>query len=43
LVPLAGGIVMPGVHDAVPPVLLQLDPMFPPDGAQFEPLQQTDA
>ena len=32
---------MPGVHDAAPPVLLQLEPMFPPDGAQFEPLQQT--
>jgi hypothetical protein len=44
LVPLAGGIVMPGVHDAAPGLLLQLEPMFPPpDGAQFMPLQQTDA
>jgi hypothetical protein len=41
LVPLAGGIVMPGVHDAAPGLLLQLAPMLPPDGAQFEPLQQT--
>jgi hypothetical protein len=43
LVPLAGGIVMPGVHDAAPGLLLQLAPMFPPDGAQFEPLQQMGA
>jgi len=43
LVPLAGGIVMPGVHDAAPGLLLQLVPMLPPDGAQFDPLQQTGA
>jgi hypothetical protein len=44
LVPLAGGIVMPGVHDGAPASgVLQLEPMFPPVGAQFEPLQQTGA
>jgi hypothetical protein len=40
LVPLAAGIVMPGVHDGAPETALQLDPMLPPEGAQFEPLQQ---
>ncbi len=31
---------MPGVHVAAPATVLQLEPMLPPVGAQFEPLQQ---
>jgi hypothetical protein len=45
LPPDAGGIVMPGVHDAAPVTVLQLAPMLPPEpvppeGEQFVPLQQ---
>src|SRR5215472_3347289 len=36
----AGGIVMPGVHEGAPETALQLFPMLPPLVAQFEPLQQ---
>src|SRR5579883_2633682 len=41
VVAVAGGIVIPGVHDAAPELALQLDPMLPPPvDVQFEPLQQ---
>jgi hypothetical protein len=33
-------MVMPGVHDAAPVAALQLAPMLPPEGVQFDPLQQ---
>lgn len=36
----AGGTVMPGVHEGAPDTALQLLPMLPPGDAQFAPLQQ---
>ena len=36
----AGGIVMPGVHEGAPETALQLLPMLPPGEVQFDPLQQ---
>jgi hypothetical protein len=40
VVVVAGGSVMPGVHDGAPETALQLFPMLPPMDAQFVPLQQ---
>jgi hypothetical protein len=40
LVPVAGGIVMPGVHDGAPVVALQVPPTVPPTLVQSVPLQQ---
>jgi hypothetical protein len=39
-VPVAAGIVMPGVHDGAPEGALQVFPTVPPVGVQSEPLQQ---
>src|SRR3954463_6244827 len=40
LVPLAAGIVMPGVHDGAPVGALQVAPTVPPVDVQSDPLQQ---
>jgi hypothetical protein len=40
LPPIAVGIVTPGVHVGAPETALQVFPIAPPDGVQFEPLQQ---
>jgi hypothetical protein len=40
LVPLAAGIVMPGVHDGAPVGALQVAPTVPPTVVQSDPLQQ---
>lgn len=41
LAPIAGGIVMPGVHDGAPVGALQVPPTVPPVGVQSDPSQQT--
>jgi hypothetical protein len=41
LVPLAAGMVIPGVQAAPPVTTLQVDPMLVVEPAQFEPAQQT--
>src|ERR1700756_6025262 len=40
VVVVAGGTVMPGVHEGAPETALQLLPMLPPGDTQFVPLQQ---
>src|SRR5260221_8433757 len=40
LVPVAAGIVMPGVHDGAPVTMLQVFPTVPPTDVQSDPLQQ---
>src|SRR6266853_3122380 len=40
LVPVAAGIVMPGVHDGAPVTALQVAPTVPPTDVQSDPLQQ---